>query len=473
MIDKPATRIAIIGGGLSGAVCALQLARTAPEPCQIIVVEPRPTLGAGVAYGSQDPAHRINVPAARMIIYPDAPRAFDDWLRAGNELAADPQALWTDGQAYPRRAVFGRYVAELLAREAGAGRQVTISHHRDHASAIDRHDAGFTVTLGDGARIAADIVVIATSHPPPCPPEIVTRALGQDPRLIANPWRPDALDRIGPDDRVLIVGTGLTMADVVASLSQRGHRGRITAFSRRGQLSRGHAAYGDTPCWFRDNPAPATAIALLRQIRARIASGAEVGIPWQAVIDDVRANGTKLWSGLDVTQRRRLLRHLRCYWDVHRYRIAPQVAAAIAARRADGSLSVHAASLQTLTRESSRIAATLRLSYNAAGTVLPVEVDHVIVTTGPDHRTAIASNPALASLAAQGIIRADPYGLGLDVTEESEAIGADGRVDPSLRVAGPLARARFGELMGLPQVTGHALAVADKVTAMLSRNPRE
>ncbi len=462
------TRIAIIGGGLSGAVCALQLARTIAPPAVITVIEPRPSLGAGVAYSSEDPAHRINVPASRMIIYPETPGDFDAWLRAGDELERDPEALWADGHAYPRRAVFGRYVAGMLARQAEARRGVALRHSRRRAVAVARDLSGFAVTLDDGERLHAETVVIATSHPPPSTPDTILQALGTDPRVVGDPWRPDALDGVHAQDEVLIIGTGLTMADVVASLTARGHRGRITAFSRRGQLSRGHAAYTDPVTWFTDNPPPRTAAALVRRIRERIAAEAQTGIPWQAVIDDVRANGGRLWNALDVSEKRRLLRHLRCFWDVHRYRIAPQVAAAIAARRADGSLVVRAASLKGLQPRDGRIAVTLHPRFTMSDTQEHFAVDRVIITTGPSHETAIALNPVLASLAGQGLIRADPFGFGIVVTEESEAVGVDGRGDPALRVAGPLARAQFGELMGLPQVTAHALAVADKIVGRLN-----
>ena len=67
--------------------------------------------------------------------------------------------------------------------------------------------------------------------------------------------------------------------------------------------------------------------------------------------------------------------------------------------------------------------------------------------------------PALASLARSGLLQADRVGLGLEVDAGSRAVGPDG-VRDDLLVAGPLARGRFGELMGLPQVSEHAAEVA-------------
>lgn len=66
------------------------------------------------------------------------------------------------------------------------------------------------------------------------------------------------------------------------------------------------------------------------------------------VLDAVRNQGQEIWQALSVADRQRFLRHLRSYWDVHRYRIAPQVAGILEQRQRDGSLRVLAAVLTAL-----------------------------------------------------------------------------------------------------------------------------
>jgi uncharacterized NAD(P)/FAD-binding protein YdhS len=463
-------RVAVIGGGFCGAFFAAQLARHSRRPVAISVVEPRATLGSGVAYSTPDPAHRINVPAARMILFPEKPTDFDEWFRRGGELQGDPDALWQDGKAYPRRAAFGRYVAEIVASRRDARPDVNIEHVRDAALSVARTGAGYTIRLAQGGELAADIVVLATSHPPPGLPPLIASQLGDDPGVIADPWQAEALEKLAPEEEVLIIGTGLSMADVVASLSRRRHQGRITAFSRRGLLPRGHAK---TPVpapftWFADHELPGSALALTRQVRALVAAAAANGLPWQAVFDDVRANGQSLWRHFDLAERRRFLRHLRVFWDAHRYRIAPQIEKILADKQQDQSLRVLAASLRSASRQNHKINIVLEPRRHRADPPECICIDRVIITTGPAHGTVVAQHPVLRSLSQQGLLRADELGLGIKVDAFGRAINRNGGSEPTLRIVGPLAREQYGELMGMPQVAAQPNAVAEHIAAYLA-----
>jgi len=170
---------------------------------------------------------------------------------------------------------------------------------------------------------------------------------------------------------------------------------------------------------------------------------------------------------MNLADRQRFLRHLRSYWDVHRYRIAPQVADVLTERQANHSLQVLAARLTGLVSEGLALSLTLTPRQGPQQTLT---VDHLILTTGPAHSALTESQPLLRTLTQQGLIRPDALGLGLDVDIHSHAIGHDGRAVPNVLVSGPAARGCFGELMGLPQVADHAAAVAAEALAVLELN---
>ncbi|QKK25089.1 FAD/NAD(P)-binding protein [Rhizobium hidalgonense] len=460
--------VAIIGGGVSGAGVAYHLARAnCGERPVIQVFEPRAELGRGLAYDTDDPAHRINVPAAKMSLQPDELGEFQAWIEARDAVAGDPKAKQPDGSLFPRRRLFGEYVASLLKPLLEDGR---VRHCRAAVTGVERRAGRWTIRDDKGGVTQADIVAIATSHPPPAAPGRLASRLAGHPRFVADTTKSAALDVIRPHDRVLVIGNGLTAADVIASLAERGHDGPVTAISRRGLRSRGHAPVPQP--LFGDFLADAThsAGALLARIRAAIDAAKAEGISWHGVLDQVRAQGYDLWQALPVAERRRLVRHLRPYWDVHRFRIAPQVEAVLDAAIAAGRLEILAGSVADARIEGEFILCILQPRYQRQ----PLErsYDAVIVTTGPAHGGILETQPWLGALAANGHLSLDPTGLGLACTGHSEAIGPSGEADPSLLISGPLARGTFGELMGLPQVTEHAFFVATEIAGKLRVNAK-
>jgi len=457
------TPVIIIGGGATGAMVAWHLLRHRPDLGRhgVTIIEPRELLGAGQAYGTHDPQHRINVPASRMSMQTDKPSDFRDWLDLDAIAAIDPDAFLPSGDLYPSRALFGRYLAARLAPYLETGR---LRHLRGKAEDITREDDLWHVTLEDGAALAARHLVLATTHPAPSLPSALA-PLADDARIISNPWHGDALSGIAPNDRVAIIGTGLTMADIVASLTARGHRREILAFSRRGLRPRAHAAQASALSdILRLIPSP-TALGLLQRIRSALHDHQDLS--WHEIIDAVRKQGRGLWCALSDTERRRLIRHLRPFWDVHRFRIAPQVDHILEARLKEGRLNLRAARLLSAAIRPEGVSLTLRPRRGTEETQI---VDHVINTTGPDHAGIVNRTPYLKALADAGLLEADPVGLGLHTGPDHHArVGT--RSISGLMIAGPLSRGQFGELMGLPEVTENAQSVAGSLAALVPQTP--
>lgn len=454
--------IVIIGGGFTGTTLAIHLARLGEAGLAVTVIEPRAQPGQGVAYSTPDPAHRINVPAARMQLSAAEEGDFARWYQQSGADRQDPAAHWHDGKVYPQRGWFGAYVADQF--RLAAQSCVRLTHCQDRAVAL--RDG--LVTTASGKTFRADEVVLAISHPPPAVPQSVQQALGGHPGLIANPWHPQALAAVGVNERVVIMGTGLTMADMVASLAARGHRGPVTAFSRRGQLPRDNVSGDYAPRLLDYRQAPATARGWLRRVRQEVAQAVAEGQPWQLVLDDIRAHAQQIWQQLPLREQRRFLRHLRSWWDVHRYRIAPQVSQALQTWQRSGQLRVLAARLAGVGAQGEQIA--LRLGPRKGAEVCLI-ADKLIVTTGPAHNALLTSDRLLSQLAEEGIIQADPLALGILVDAQSRTLNRQGTANAHLHVVGPAARGRFGELMGLPQVAEHAEAVARQLVGAAPLTP--
>lgn len=459
---QPPPLVAIIGGGFTGATAAYHLARALPAGAmRIVVIEPRAGLGEGLAYSTTDPAHRINVAATRITMDCAEPGQFAAWLER-ERITLSEGTRAPSGTLYPQRNLVGRYIRSMMGPLLADGR---IVHLRAKALGVTPEDGRYRIQLDSGPALQADRIVLATSHPPPGVPAAF-EALKDSPHVIANPSDPTRIARVAQEAReVLIVGTGLTSADVIASLDRQGFCAHITALSRRGLRSRGHAFnYEPTKADFATTP-ETTALGVLRRIRRAVRADAALGLPWQATLDRVRIDGPAIWAALPASERARLVRRLRVWWDVHRFRIAPQPEAVIERRTADGTLQVLAANLISAREAEGGIEVTWRA--RRAGALNHRIFDAVILTTGPAHEGVIASSPLMASLSQAGLIRPDALGLGLDVQDGCRAVTKDGQIAPGIFVAGPLARGHIGELMGIPEVTAHA----EMVAAMLLGDP--
>ncbi len=463
-------QIVVIGAGLSGAAFALHLLRDHNPAADIILIEPRAVLGAGLAYGTDDPEHRVNVAASRMSLFSERPDHFDHWLRERGIDKTDPEAATPDGRLYPQRALFARYVHETL-RGAAAGCRASLRHLRRRAVFAAPSGGGFHVRLDDRTTLDADFLVLAVSHTEPELPAFLHAVRGNT-HLIGDAYGERALDAIPSEEDVLVVGTGLTGCDVIASLHARRHEGRIVAVSRRGLLPRPRTTRPVAALGSFDAPPCRTALGLLRRVREAVAEAVLQDRPWEDVIEALRNQARTVWGSLPLDERRRVLRHLRPFWDAHRFQSAPQVARAVEHARRSGSLEILTATpLSADWKAGEWNAGRFRVRMHARGappdSVLIREVGWIVNCTGPGHRTVVECHPVLRALQAAGALGADPLRLGIAVDCRSRAIRPDGDACTTLFVVGPLARGTHGELMGLPQVSTQPREVAALVADSL------
>ncbi len=462
--DAPGRTIAILGGGLSGAAVAYHLAR-ANIGARIVVVEPRAEIGRGVAYSATDPDHRLNVPDSKMTIRTDILDDYARWLRRDGSPPIPSDAVAPSGAIFTSRLMFGDYVVDHLRPFLDSG---VIVHRRCAATDVIRRGRTYLISLSDGTSIGADILVLALTHPRPAIPAAL-RTVAEDPRFIADPLAAGALDAVRPEDRAVIVGSGLTSADVIATLFRRGVKGKITCLSRHGWRSMPHGPIqSETRADFANDPS-ASARALLARVRASLAEDLRAGLTWHAIFDRLRSQGPAIWAALPEIEKRRLLRHLRSLWDVHRFRIAPQTRNAQDLLIDAGRLDYVAASLVSSRRE-----AELVLTVRPRGTAerRMLRADHVILATGPAHATVIESCPPLRALAQAGLIEPDGLGLGIRVGSEGFVETRAGGSGDNILVAGPLARGTVGELMGVPEVSAWSEHVANRVYKILAISPK-
>jgi uncharacterized NAD(P)/FAD-binding protein YdhS len=180
---------------------------------------------------------------------------------------------------------------------------------------------------------------------------------------------------------------------------------------------------------------------------------------WRPAVDSLRPVTAAVWQGLSGPERRRFLRHLRPWWDVHRHRIAPAVAAQIAALREQGRLEIVAGRVTEVTAGEPLEVAIARRGGGSARYLVAGAVN----CTGPEGSIARVADPLIRGLLASGAARPDSLGLGLDVDDQSRLIGGDGLPSGRLSALGPLTRGAFWEIVAVPDIRSQAQSVARRV----------
>jgi uncharacterized NAD(P)/FAD-binding protein YdhS len=242
------------------------------------------------------------------------------------------------------------------------------------------------------------------------------------------------------------------MVDVVLLLDSKGFTGRIVAMSRRGLLPHVHA--GDTPA-----PAPISArptgraSEIVQAVRARAEA-----IGWRDAVDELRPFTQGMWRAAPEEERQRFLRHLRPWWDIHRHRIAPEVAGKLQHMQDEGRLQVIAGKPQAFVERGNGADVTYR--PRGASETGTLRVQRVINCTGPQGDLKRSDDPLLRRLANRGLIRADAQRLGIDVDPQARTIAADGTANQWLFALGPLTRGAFWEIIAVPDIRAQTWTVA-------------
>jgi uncharacterized NAD(P)/FAD-binding protein YdhS len=434
---EPGTRsevVAIVGGGASGALATRAVLTNSTWRTVLVAPETRP--GRGVAYGAAEPWHVLNARAGAMSADPADPLHLVRWRRE--------RGLPTEPTDFLPRADFGEYLADQFAEVTKAAGD-RFQHHLATATAIRRHEGGFLISDDSGCHTYADQVILAVGSPASRRPAAVSAEAARSVEYVADPWAFGALDAVPADLPVLLIGTGLTAVDVALTLTANGRRTPIEAISRRGLLPRDHPALPPAAVSFELPHQEQGLRPLLRRVRREIAAGAD----WVAVMDFVRTRADDLWQSLDPAAQQRFLRHVHRFWEVHRHRMAPPVAARIGELRGDGTFQVRSGQLTSVEPHPDG-----GLTVVVAGQE-PRRYGAVVNCTGPGSLPDSAA-PLVADMLRDGLLREGPHGFGVETDD-------DGRARPGLWVVGPLRRGRLWEATAVPEIR----AQVERMTASL------
>jgi uncharacterized NAD(P)/FAD-binding protein YdhS len=447
--------LVIVGAGFCGTVLATALLRRPPAAAtDILLVERGSEIGRGVAYAAREFPYLLNVPAARLSANSSDPMEF---LRFARRRVPD-----ADGEDFLPRSLYGDYLQDMLLHaERNSPAHVRLVRICDEALRVTRGGRGgrFTVEFTQRAAVMADRVVLAVGNPPP-PLHPWAAGIRHHKAYSHDPWTlPNSLTA---DHSVLIVGNGLTMADVVLTLARNADRAPLLhTISRRGLVPltqstfRPSAVRGDGTALLACADSLRQVLAMIRDLAREVESR---GGDWREVVTFVRHLAPALWPRLPASEQRRFLRHLQGLWDVHRHRLPQQMGARLASLRRQGRLQVNAGRIDSAVP----VGDQLRVTWRPRGTdsSRALTVDLVVNATGPDFALKRGAIPLLSSLREAGMVTEDARNLGLRTSRFGTCVGAQDRVTEDLFYLGPMLRADHWEATAATELRDHAERLA-------------
>jgi uncharacterized NAD(P)/FAD-binding protein YdhS len=450
--------IAIIGGGFCGTMAAVNIVRLANEPLQVVLVNDRHPLGRGVAYGTTQGEHLLNVAARNMSALPDHPEHFLNWLRTRVDYAdiPDPQLR----EMFVPRRVFGDYLRSLLfnyLEPVDGHHPAKIEVIEDEVTGIVESDGAVTIGLRDGASFVADRVLLATGNQPPL--ELAGAAeLLDHPGYCADPWSGWQDQLPDPTQDIVILGSGLTMVDVFLTLSGMSWSGKIVSVSRNGRVPHAHFRGIDYPDFLPADPENVGLDGLVELLEKHCQQLLRLGANPGIVVDRLRPHTQRIWQNFSIEEKRCFLAKHAARWNVIRHRIAQPVHQRLTEAITDGSVRVVKGSVSGIRADGESVEVALR---HTDGSESSITGGLVINCTGPRSGFADTTVPLFRQLLDSGMLRADELDMGIEVGPDFAVIDGDGVSSKVLFAIGPLMKGTLWESTAVPELRGQAKRAAE------------
>jgi uncharacterized NAD(P)/FAD-binding protein YdhS len=399
--------IAIIGGGLSGTLLAHYLLQEDVHPVTVYLFEKdHQQLSRGIAYRASDETQLLNVPAASMNLYGLPVGDFYHWLQSKEHKHVLPGD-------FVSRALFGTYLKEVFHESLDRAKHVKVKVITDEVIDIIKEEDMLHVLTANGHTYKVTKAVVANGILPPADPFEVTLDIKLTGLYQSNPWNFRYLDQLRNNDHVVLIGTGLTMLDHAAGLLKHNKNIHVTAFSRRGLLPLAHNPYKayDFPDY---EIIPSEDIGeLFLSIKKYYQAHKSNGLHWHDLIDRVRTQVPQFWKALNATSKKRFIRHLKPYWEIHRHRAPQQVLNIVLQAMQEGRFKLLKGKISEVKTHGQGLIIKL---VNPNG-ITRIEVNYLLNSSGLQHNISLTSDPLLRKLLERGYMIPDSNQLGVETDE--------------------------------------------------------
>jgi len=456
--------IAIIGGGFCGTLTLVQLFRQAKKPVHVVLINKDYPLAKGIAYGTEDENHLLNVAAGKMSAFPDDPDHFLRWIKSKKSLQEFVrEEMHLD---YLPRHIYGSYLQSIY-EEAIKKKPafVTCTVLCDEAKDIIPYVNRYMVVLHANKTITADKVVLATGNFPPAELPIKDERFYTSKNYFGNPWQSAATADIKPDESVFVLGTGLTMLDTTLSIVRNGFKGKVIALSRSGLLPLYHKRRKPYLPLLDDIQPPYRLVRLYEIYFRHIEQATASGNPTEALVDAIRPKTQEIWMGLTAQEKKQFMDHVKPFWNVTRHRSAKQVHESVKALIEKNVLQVMAGRLISMAETGNSVEVIFRDKKTLKNKI--IHVNRVINCTGPETDITRIHDGLIKNLLDRGFIAPDELKLGVNALPDGCIIQRDNSISSFLFTIGSNLKGILWESTAVPELRFQAHSLATELLRQL------
>lgn len=388
----------VVGCGAAATLLLAALSENIQTPLDIYLIDDNPSVPLGLAYTVNHPSFILNVAAKRMGAYADRPDDFYRWLNNHPEqwrhLHSDFIDLSFEPDDFVPRMIYAEYLRQVFAcsiaqLERSNSRVTHLVERVISASALAGSELADTaansssppakIILANEQVIIADTVIFATGNHP------ARLDIRNDQQVFYSPYAPEFLQQDWTAlKNVAVIGSGLSMVDLVHFIIGQGFTGKFHIFSRRGLVPLAHKQDHSIPNGIRPleiaDSDSRSALQLVRRIRQYVQQNQSTGIVWQDSINQLRLQLSGLWANLPVQERIRLRKFLP-WWNVHRHRIPDWSYAVLDELRQQNRLQIKACCIEKI----EGITEGFQLGFKQSvlrNEVLNVAADKLVICSG-------------------------------------------------------------------------------------------
>jgi len=435
-------KVAIIGFGFCGIMVFGNIlkkisSQKSQTKIKFIIFEKNGYDYIGAGFSDFNDNYVLNVPVKKMSPFEDKPNEFLSFLK---EYYPDIYEKYGPDGFVPRN-IYGKFLKKICDDFFYLARDLKIDYEFIEQEVIDIEEGFKIVTSVDIFDV--DEIVLSPSFA-----QSQLNYSDNDEKFIGSLWSKKSQkfhqkNNFKIDDKICIIGTGLSAVDVLVGLNAKNFCGKIYAISRRGNFPKPHFSQQDLVLdqnsinLINDFDAKTGIVNISLKFRKYLRENNNYDL--RHLIDSIRNKIKALWHNLNEKNKIIFLKKVLPYWNIFRHRVPSSSLEIINKMIENNKLEIIKNSVKSIAKRNNKFIVELGDSS--------IECDYVVNCLGFDFN--YKNYPLISSMVKKNLLKKD-----LILVQS---------VNAKIHLVGGLNIGRDFEITAVPDIRNDAYLVAQKI----------